>query len=193
MADDGGLEEVLGEAELVEGLERKKLSGKKLVVVAGAGVIAIFVAIGVWVVFGGDDEIPADNEDAAIEQLASDAAAARDAAEAEQDKPTEQLQTLFIDLGTQRYNLNVEGSGASFLQVKIVLEVDRESFRADVEAKMPRILDEFNVYMRELHPEDLNGSKGMFRLKEELLMRVNQAVAPARVEDILIQEFLQQG
>ncbi|MBL4789460.1 MAG: flagellar basal body-associated FliL family protein [Kordiimonadaceae bacterium] len=192
MADQGGLEEVLGEAELVEGLERKKLSGKKLVVAAGAGFIILLALVGGWVMFGGDDET-VDNEDAAIEELAANAAAARNAAEAEQDKPAEELQTLFIDMGTHRYNLNVEGSGASFLQVKIVLEVDRESFRADVEAKMPRILDEFNVYMRELHPADLNGSKGMFRLKEELLMRVNQAVAPARVEDILIQEFLQQG
>ena len=58
---------------------------------------------------------------------------------------------------------------------------------------MPRILDEFNVYMRELRPEDLDGAAGIFRLKEELLMRINQAVAPTRVKDVLFQEFLVQG
>ena len=71
--------------------------------------------------------------------------------------------------------------------------MDRQSYLADLETKLPRILDEFNAYMRELRPEDLDGAAGIFRLKEELLMRINQAVAPTRVKDILFQEFLIQG
>ena len=58
---------------------------------------------------------------------------------------------------------------------------------------MPRIVDNFQVYLRELRPDELSGTKGIFRLKEELLVRVNNAVQPARVYDILFKEILVQG
>ena len=191
MADDD-LDETLGEAELVEGLERKKFSGKKIIIIAAGAVIALFVVVGAMTMFGGDDE-PEDTEDDELAQMAEDAAERRDQAKAEQDKTAEELKTLFVALDEQLYNLNTGGEGSSFLKARITLEIDRESFRADIEAKMPRILDEFNVYMRELRPEDLDGAAGIFRLKEELLMRINQAVAPTRVKDILFQQFIVQG
>jgi len=189
---DNDLEETLGEAELVEGLERKKLSGKKLVIVVAGAFIAILVIIGAMTLFGGDDEEDP-SEDAELEQMAEEAAEKRNQARAEQDKSAEELKTLFVEIDEQTYNLNTGGQGSSFLKARITLEIDRESFRADIEAKMPRILDEFNVYMRELRPEDLDGAAGIFRLKEELLMRINQAVAPTRVKDVLFQEFIVQG
>lgn len=192
MADDDGIAETLGEAELVEGLEKKKLSGKKLVMLGGGGVIAILVILGVMSLTGGDDTEP-DAGDEEIERMAQEAAAKKEEVRLEQDKPIEELRTLFLALPEQLYNLNTGGQGSSFLKTKISLEVDRESYIADLEAKMPRILDEFNAYMRELRPEDLDGAAGIFRLKEELLMRINQAVAPTRVKDVLFREFLVQG
>jgi len=188
-------DETLGEAELVEGLEKKNLSGKKLVIFGGAGVVALLVVLGVMSLFGGE-EAPdeQDTEDAVLEKMAEDAAEKRDEQEQlEQDKTVEELQTLFVEIPDQLYNLNTGGQGTSFLQAQISLEVDRESFRAELNAKMPRILDEFNAYMRELRPEDLDGAAGIFRLKEELLMRINQAVAPTRVKDVLFRQFLVQG
>jgi len=189
MADD--LDETLGEAELVEGLEKKKISGKKLVIAAVGLFVAILVVVGAMTLFGGDDEEAV--EDAEMEAMAEDAAKRREQIEVEQDKTAEELQLLFLELDEQLYNLNTSGQGTSFLKARITLEIDRESFRADIQAKMPRILDEFNVYMRELRPEDLDGASGIFRLKEELLMRINQAVAPSRVKDVLFQEFVVQG
>lgn len=191
MADDLG--ETLGEAELVEGLEKKRFSGKTLVVVIGGALIGLFALLGVTMLFGSDDA-EAPGEDQEIERLAQEAAQRRDQqAQLEQDRSNEDLELLFVELDEQRFNLNTGGQGNSFLAAKIVLEVDRESYRADLEAKMPRILDEFNTYMRELRPEDLDGAAGIFRLKEELLMRINQAVAPTRVKDVLFQQFLVQG
>lgn len=186
------IEETLGEAELVEGLERKKFSGKKLVMLGGGSVVAILVILGVMSLMGGEEEEP-DVGDEEIERMAQEAAAKNEEERLEQDKPIEELRTLFLALPDQLYNLNTGGQGTSFLKAKISLEVDRESYIADLETKMPRILDEFNAYMRELRPEDLNGSAGVFRLKEELLMRINQAVAPTRVKDVLFREFLIQG
>ncbi len=187
------LEETLGEAELVEGLEKKRFSGKTLVVLGGGAVVALLVIIGVMSLFGGDDETDP-GSDPELDRLAEEAAERRDqAAQLEQDRSNEELELLFVELDEQRFNLNTGGQGTSFLSAKIILEVDRESYKADLEAKMPRILDEFNTYMRELRPEDLDGSAGIFRLKEELLMRINQAVAPTRVKDVLFQQFLVQG
>lgn len=193
MADDDGIADTLGEAELVEGLEKKKLSGKKLVIAVGGAVVAILVILGVMSLTGGDDADP-DVGDEEIERMAQEAADRNEQVEQlEQDKSNEELRTLFLALPDQLYNLNTGGQGTSFLKAKISLEVDRESYIADLEAKLPRILDEFNAYMRELRPEDLDGAAGIFRLKEELLMRINQAVAPTRVKDVLFREFLVQG
>jgi len=189
MADN--LEETLGEAELVEGLEKKKFSGKTVVILAAGAVVALLVVLGVSSMFGGE-ETPV-GDDPEIERLAQEAAQRRDEVQLEQDRNNEDLQLLFVELDEQRFNLNTGGQGSSFLSAKIVLEVDRESYRSDLQTKMPRILDEFNTYMRELRPEDLDGSAGIFRLKEELLMRINQAVAPTRVKDVLFQQFLVQG
>ncbi len=55
---------------------------------------------------------------------------------------------------------------------------------------LPRVVDSFQVYMRELRIEDLDGSAGMFRIKEELLSRVNAAVYPIEINDILFKEML---
>jgi flagellar FliL protein len=57
---------------------------------------------------------------------------------------------------------------------------------------MPRILDLFQTYLREMRPEELRGSAGTQRLREELLARANLAAAPARIVDVLFQEIIVQ-
>jgi flagellar protein FliL len=57
---------------------------------------------------------------------------------------------------------------------------------------MPRIIDTFVTYLRELRPEDLRGSAGLMRLREEMLVRVQAAARPARVTDVLFREMLVQ-
>ena len=57
---------------------------------------------------------------------------------------------------------------------------------------MPRVIDNFQTYLRELRIDDLKGSAGMYRLREELLVRVNAAAAPAKITDVLFKEMLVQ-
>ncbi len=57
---------------------------------------------------------------------------------------------------------------------------------------LPRVLDNFQVYMRELRLDDLSGSAGLFRLKQEMLSRINRAVEPVQVSDVLFSELLVQ-
>jgi flagellar FliL protein len=184
-------EEAVETEDLTEGLEKKKLSGKKLVIFGGAGALVLIIII-VALVFllGGEEETQKVDE---LDELSQGVADQNAQAEADAQQTPEELKTLFIELDPQLYNLNTGGQGSSFLRAQITLEVDRESFKADVEVKLPRIMDEFNIYMRELRPEDIDGARGVLHVKEELLSRINQAVAPSRVKDVLFQEFIIQG
>ena len=97
---------------------------------------------------------------------------------------------FFYDLPEITVNLNTGGGAAEFLKLSISLEIAEESMMSIVEPRMPRVLDAFQVYLRELRRDDLEGSSGIYRLKEELHRRVNLAVYPASIENILFKEVL---
>jgi len=99
---------------------------------------------------------------------------------------------VFYDLPELLVNLNTGGRKSSFLKIRVALELQKQEDVPVIEAVMPRIIDNFQVYLRELRIEDLKGSMGVYRLKEELLTRVNAAVAPAKVNDVLFKEMLVQ-
>ena len=61
---------------------------------------------------------------------------------------------------------------------------------AQIQPLMPRVMDAFQTYLRELRPTDLDGSAGLYRLKEELTRRVNAAVAPNRITAVLFKEIV---
>ena len=99
--------------------------------------------------------------------------------------------------GTQYFELpditvNLAASGNHFLRLKVVLEVASEADAAHLEQLKPRIIDDFQVYLRELRPDDLQGSAGSYRLRHDLLLRANQAAQPTRVQNVLFREFLVQ-
>ena len=74
-------------------------------------------------------------------------------------------------------NLSSTGNDRTqYLKVKVVLELPDEAMKAQIEPLMPRLMDTFQTYLRELRPTDLDGSAGLYRLKEELTRRVNAAI-----------------
>jgi flagellar protein FliL len=99
---------------------------------------------------------------------------------------------IFMNLPELIVNLNTGQRRANFLKITIALELQNQTDVARIEAQMPRIVDTFQVYLRELRLEDLRGSAGMFRLREELLARVNAATQPVQVTDVLFREMLVQ-
>ena len=86
-------------------------------------------------------------------------------------------------------NLNGEGQ-PRYLRLSVQLELANEADMKAVEAVLPRVIDQFQTYLRELRIQDLRGSKGMYRLQMELLSRVNAAASPTEVKDVLFQEIL---
>jgi flagellar FliL protein len=99
----------------------------------------------------------------------------------------------FVDVPDLLVNLaGAPGERVQYLKVKLVLEVKEEKLVEAIKPSMPRVTDIFQSYLRELRPADLNGSAGLFRLKEELTKRVNVAVAPNQVSAVLFKEVVVQ-
>lgn len=96
----------------------------------------------------------------------------------------------FVELPDLLVNLESEPSGARFLKIGISLEVADEKAVAAVEQALPRVVDHFQVYLRELRIEDLRGSTGVHRLRQELMARVSAAAFPVEVRDVLFREIL---
>ncbi|MCK5423816.1 MAG: flagellar basal body-associated FliL family protein [Emcibacter sp.] len=169
------------EDDLAEGLEQKKTSGKKIIIIAVIAFLVLALGGGAAFYFmSGDDdgELVTDLEHGGQESDLAD------------EEPTE---LLFLELESMLVNLDTAGGKPKYLKITISLEVDKQEALDDLTKKMPRIIDQFQTYLRQLRIEDLNGSAGMFRLKEELLIKVNDAVYPTRVNDVLFKEMLVNG
>lgn len=98
----------------------------------------------------------------------------------------------FLEMPEIISNLNAPGRRPVFVRLKARLELSRAEDVAVFQAAMPRLLDLFQVYLREMRPEELRGSIGTQRLREELMLRASLAAPPARVTDILFTEILVQ-
>lgn len=99
---------------------------------------------------------------------------------------------VFYDLPEMLVNLNAGTRRAAFLKIRVSLELEKQEDIETIRLLLPRVIDNFQVYLRELRIDDLKGSAGMYRLREELLTRVNTAAAPARVNSVLFKEMLVQ-
>lgn len=174
------------DAELDEmGPAPSKFSGKKIVLFIVLPVL-LLVSIGVGVMLSGLLDSPAPTKGEAHAPAQGAASADEHAAGAPVRK------TVFYDLPEMLVNLNTKGRRSTYLKIKVSLEVANESAAKQLGALRPRIIDHFQVYLRELRVDDLRGSAGIYRLREELLARVNSAVKPTKVENVLFREVLVQ-
>jgi flagellar FliL protein len=100
---------------------------------------------------------------------------------------------VFVDLPDVLVNLSHgNGDRTQYLKIKVVLELPDKALMQQIQPVMPRLMDAFQTYLRELRPTDLDGSAGLYRLKEELTRRVNIAIAPNRVNAVLFKEMVVQ-
>jgi flagellar protein FliL len=143
------------------------LPSMKVMIIAGAGLVVIAGGgFAGWKFFGPKNDKP-------------EVAAAKPA--------------TFVDLPEVLVNLSNAGSDRTqYLKVKVTLEIPDKDLVAQINPLMPRVMDAFQTYLRELRPTDLDGSAGLYRLKEELTRRVNTAVAPNKVTAVLFKEIVVQ-
>jgi flagellar FliL protein len=171
------------EGEGGDGDAKKKSKKKKIMIIVIALVVVILIAVPAILfltgVIGGKKPLPENVKEVpgGTETVSKDGVVEH---------------SIYYDMEEFVVNLNVGSKRPSFLKLTVSLELGGESQIPRVEDKMPRIRDSFQTYLRELRQDDLQGSAGLYRLREELLLRINKIVYPAKVNDILFKEILVQ-
>jgi flagellar FliL protein len=154
--------------------ESKKRFGKKFLLIAGGGALALVLAAvaGVYFFFFSDS------------QSASTRTASATGA------PIAAPQVAYYDVPDIVVNIQSADGTPAYLKLSVALELDSADEKPAIQALMPRVVDQFQGYLRELRIDDLHGSAGVVRLKEELLRRITVAAAPFPVRDVLLKEMI---
>ena len=168
------------EGEAKPAKKKKKLAGKTLVL----GIILPLLLL----VGGGAGAYLTGALDSIMGGHSKEEAKADTEAKAEEAKKN----YVYYELPEILVNLNTADRKVHYLKISVSLELENKEDISKVQAVLPRIIDNFQVYLRELRIEDLRGSAGLYRLREELLTRVATAAAPAKVSDVLFKEMLVQ-
>lgn len=171
-----------GEDGVVEDGEKKKVGGKKLVlfivlpilILVGAGAGLYFSGI-LGSLLGGEETQEAEGEAPGTGEDAGPAIA---------------TPGFYLEVPEMLVSLRSSGRKQQILKLRISLELAGPEDEPAITAFMPKIVDNFQVFLRELRVEELEGSQGLYRVKEEMLARVNQAAHPVKVKDVLIGDML---
>ena len=167
--------------------EKSKGGSKKLLIIVGL-VVFLVIGAGAAVFFTGLlDPLLGGGEETAEHSDGGEASGGEDGENAEGGGPA-----VFHDMPEMIVTLNTGGRKQVFLKITVSLELRSASDIAKIQSLMPRIVDNFQVYLRELRIDDLKGSAGMYRLREELLTRVRAAAHPAKINGVLFKEMLVQ-
>ncbi len=158
-----------------QGLVRKLLGNRKLLIASAAALVLLLAGGG-----------------AGLYVFVFSAPSADAGARSAEAGPVTPPQIAFYDVPDLITNLQSTDGNPVYLKLSTSLELDNAEEKPGLAAVMPRVVDQFQGYLRELRIDDLKGSAGVIRLKEELLRRVNVAAAPYRVRDVLLKEMIVQ-
>lgn len=182
-SEDGKDAEGKPQGEGAEGegvdLPKKKIAGKKLILIIVAVLIVLIGGAGAALYFTGmigghSEEEAAEGEDG------------------EGEGENAATGPVYYEMPNILVNLTSISRRPVYAKVQVVLVLSKEEDRPKVTENQPRIVDGFQTYLRELSLDEIQGSAGLLRLREELLVRVNAAVAPVVVKDLLFKEILPQ-
>lgn len=161
------------------------LAAVALLVLVGGGLGG---AVALGLIGGGTEPEGATAED---DPAAAGATATAHRAASEHEAASK-IEPVFVDLPPLLVNLVVDSGRSRFLKLSLAVEVDDPKTAERITQLAPRIVDSFQLYLRTLTPDELEGPGSMFRLKEDLHVRIHAAIEPARVRDVLFKEMLVQ-
>lgn len=149
---------------------------KKLIVIIVAAILVLAIGGGAGAYFMGmfDPEVPVEDAEMMAEPV------------------KEKVIYQYHDMPEMLINLQADGGQVRYLKLLISVEYEQGIDTATVIAAKPQIEDLFQTYLRELTPTELQGSMGVFRLREELLKRINLILAPERINGILFKKIVVQ-
>jgi Flagellar basal body-associated protein len=166
--DQDGQAQAAGEKK---GFVKKLLGNKKLLIIVVAALVLVLGGGGAALYF--------------LVLAPSEAAKA-----AEKKEPATPPQVAYLDIPDLIVNIQGADGNPVYLKLSLSLEVSTPEEKGNVQTLLPRIVDQYQGYLRELRPDDLKGSAGIMRVKEELLRRTNVAAAPFQVHDVLLKEMI---
>lgn len=109
---------------------------------------------------------------------------------AEEPAPPPPVRTVFHPLPTMISNLAGERGPPRFLKFTVSLELVDTSVIPRLRKFEPRIIDILQTHFRELRIDDLRDSRGIPVLRAQLRERINAAIHPAEISNVLLRELL---
>lgn len=187
-----------GEGAEGEGAPKKKMSGKKLVLfiilpavlVLGGGGAAAYMLL----FKGGEQHAEAEAGDhgKAKGGHGGEGEAGEAVPGPNGTMITHGEDVVFVQLPEMLVNITGPDGRPAYLKLKLTLEAPDDATVTALTEHVPRVSDQFNGFLRELRTDDLAGSAGAYRLRLELLRRVNLTIAPMQINAVLIEEMLVQ-
>lgn len=107
-------------------------------------------------------------------------------------KPELPEHIAYVELPEMLVNIQSSEKRRPYLRLMIQLELQDPKAVTELDKVKPRVIDAFQTYLRELRIEDLEGSAGSQRLKQELLKRAKAICAPIEISDVLFTNFVVQ-
>ncbi len=177
MADE---EEVEEKKETKEGEEEPKKKGKlpvKLIVIVLVALILIGGGVFGWIMFtkGSDSDSPKGKTSSKENKKVEDEAA---------------FGKIF-SFETFIVNLNDPG-GNRYLKTKIELELSPTSLETELVGRLPQLRDVVLLHLSSKSLEDIQGTTGKIALRNELIMRLNQALKKTKIRNLYFTEFVVQ-
>jgi len=87
-------------------------------------------------------------------------------------------------------NLRSNDGRQVFLKATFVIESASSKVGEKIDKLKPMIIDQYQTYLRELDIDDLKGSAGIERIRQELVSRSNSLLAPDKINNVLFKELL---
>jgi flagellar FliL protein len=162
-----------------QGFVKKLLGNKKMLMIVGGGVLVLLLVGGggAYFLLGGSSKTAARGKVAAVDAP---------------PQPIVPPTVAFYDMPDIVVNIQSADGTPAYLKLAVALELTGADEKAGIQPLMPRVVDQFQGYLRELRVDDLKGSAGVMRLKEELLRRINVATMPFKIKDVLLKEMIVQ-
>jgi flagellar FliL protein len=162
-----------------QGLVKKLLGNRKMLTIVAGGALVVLLGAGgaaYFFIFAHDAKT----------------AGTKVAAADQPPQPIVPPTVAYYDMPDMVVNIQSADGNPAYLKLGVALELTGADEKAGIQPLMPRVVDQFQGYLRELRVDDLKGSAGVLRLKEELLRRINVAAAPFAVKDVLLKEIIVQ-
>lgn len=87
-------------------------------------------------------------------------------------------------------NLRSSDGRQVFLKVTFVIESGNPKIGEKIDKLKPMLVDQYQTYLRELDIDDLKGSAGIERIRQELVSRTNSLLEPEKINNVLFKELL---